>query len=217
MITTLIHHSIIMSSSYSRGCRIAFDTIVATKQDSQLYHQRILEIQKRCGKDTSISAHFLSTPSKDWGSVVAADPYFEDVLLIDNFETFVQLIQQDRTLRGLDVAQYILCKLSCTPLKLHQLTCLCFADYLRQTGKKLFRDPIYTSDDGLIVESIRAKCAYDDTTILSRKEELEMPMRSRILFAEDGRKKLSSINTTIEQYAISNRSEREGFYYVYCT
>jgi len=188
-----------MSSSYSRGCRIAFDTIVDTKQDSQLYQQRILEIQKRCGKGTSISAHFLSTPSRNWSSVIVADPYFEDVLLIDDFETFVQLIQQDRTLRGLDVAKYILCKLSCTPFKLHQLTYLCFADYLCQTGKKLFRDPIYASIDGPIVESIRAKFAYDDTTVLPRKEKLEMPMRSRILFAEDGRKKLSLINKTIEQ------------------
>lgn len=204
----MVRHYIILSSSYSNGQRIALDKSGINLNNINIIHQMIDKIKKSCGEDTSLSMHCIEAESKEWESVKKEDSFFEDVLLLKDEDEFIQLIQKDRILSGLDVAKYILSKISCTQLKLQKLVYYCYADYLCSFHKRLFEDQIYAFELGPVVESVREKFKGSrdidfenlDTKEIEKKSSLKMPIRSRILFADGGISKLESIDQTIETY-----------------
>ena len=140
--------------------------------------------------------------------------FFKDVKVIKSIDTFIELIQKDRKLEGIDIAKYILSKIACTQLKLQKLVYLCFADYLCDSGKKLFKDKIFAFKYGPVVETVYTrykkygyKPIYEETEDIESKNILEMPSRSRILFAEDGIEKILSIDKTLKKYGNLSASE----------
>lgn len=203
----MISHFIILSNSYSEHTRIALDITEGPKLNVDYVSNLIKDIKESCGDDTPISSHSIWAESKSWDSVEKADPYFKNVKVIKNVNEFIEKIQKDRTLKGTDVAKYILSKVSCSHLKLEKLSYLCYADYLCESGKRLFRDRIYAFKYGPIVESVYDKYKKygsleinEDNEIIEKQEELRLPSESRILFAEDGVKKVFSINETLKKY-----------------
>ena len=202
----MITHYIIMSSSYSKGKRIALSYVFYDSEYDKL--NKILEdIIKECGKDVSISTHFVQTESESWKSVVEKDHFFKDVEIIKDEEDFIKLIKQDRALKGIDVAKYILSKVKCTHLKLEKLVYLCFAEYLCKYDKKLFNDQIFAYKYGPVVKSVYDKYRGGHSMEIEQDEKdidakyiYEMPSRSRIMFAEDGIGKIKVIDETIEKY-----------------
>ena len=210
----MITHYIIMSSSYSKGSRIALDYLLDEKSEYLKLKEILKKITDACGKDVSVSTHFVQTDSKSWNSVVNKDYFFKEVVVIDNIDKFIKLIKEDRVLKGIDVAKYILCKVKCTHLKLEKLVYLCFADYLCKYDKELFKDCIYAYKYGPVVKTVYDKykgygykeIETDEKDIVV-KDIFEMPARSRILFAEDGVSKINSIDKTIENYGTLSAAE----------
>lgn len=203
----MITHYIIMSSSYSKGKRIALNYLVDKNSEYAKLKEILVIITEICGKDVSVSTHFVQTDSESWESVVEKDHFFKDVEVIDSISEFVKLIQEDRKLKGIDVAKYILCKVKCTHLKLEKLVYLCFADYLCKYNKELYKDQIYAYKFGPVIKSVYDRYKeYGYREIEQDDEDIdatnlyEMPSRSRILFAEDGISKIKSINQTLEKY-----------------
>lgn len=132
----------------------------------------------------------IQAEDETWEAVCKADYFFKDVKVIEDVETFIKLINEDRTLQGIDVAKYILSKITCTQLKLQKLVYLCFADYLCETGKELFTDKIYAFKYGPVVETVYKKykeygykAIEEETGDIDSKDVYEMPAKSRILFA----------------------------------
>lgn len=198
-----------MSSSYTKGKRIALDYLLNKKDEYIILKDIISKIIEKCGKDVSISTHFVQTDSKSWKSVYEKDYFFKDVEIIDDVDRFIRLILQDRVLSGIDVAKYILCKVKCTHLKLEKLVYLCYADYLCNYNKELYKDKIYAYKYGPVVKSVYEKykgygykeLEKDDEEVLF-DEIYEMPSRSRIMFAEGGIEKINSIDETIKKYGM---------------
>ena len=153
----MVTHFIFMSSSYSLGTRIALDYVVEDEKMQEKLKKYLKKITDECGKDVSISTHMLQAKDKTWQSVCIADHFFKDVKVLDSVEKFIKLIKRDRELLGIDVAKYILSKITCTQLKLQKLVYLCFADYLCNTGKKLFTDKIYAFKYGPVVDTVYKK------------------------------------------------------------
>ena len=198
-------HSIIMSSSYSSGCRIAMDFYPGEQKVNE-FKGAIRKIKETCGADVSISLHTLEVSGTAWQDVGKADMFFADVKLIPALEEFISLIQHKRKLSGWDVAKYILSKIKCTHLKLEKLVYLAYADYLCSTdGKKLFEDKILAYKFGPVVDTVYTECKkfgyseIDDRTF-SARTYAELPIKSRILFAERGLEKCISIDKTLEKY-----------------
>ena len=203
----MVTHFIFLSSSYYLGIRIAMDYIVLDENIQLRIKNDLDKILKQCGRDTSISTHMIQAENKSWEAVCRADYFFKDVIVIKNLGTFIQLIKKDRTLEGIDVARYILSKLRCTHLKLQKLVYLCYAEYLCNTGKELFTDKIFAFKYGPVVDTVYQeykeygyKDIKDETEDIDNKNITEMPTRSRILFAEGGTEKVSSIDKTLEKY-----------------
>ncbi len=202
----MITHYIIMSSSYSEGKRIALDYAIDDEVEYIQLKTILSKITEKCGKDVSISTHFVQTDSKNWSSVVEKDYFFKDVKVIDTVGQFIKLINKDRLLIGLDVAKYILSKVKCTHLKLEKLVYLCYADYLCKYDKKLYDDKIYSYKYGPVVKSVYDKYKglkeiKDDDEDIDATDIFEMPSKSRILFAKDGIDKIKSIDETLEKYS----------------
>lgn len=195
-----------MSSSYTKGKRIALDYVIKSDIQIEKVKQIVSEIIRECGNDVSLSTHLIQTDSSDWKSVIKKDSFFESVQVINKENEFIKLIKQDRVLKGIDVAKYILSKKKCTHLKLEKLVYMCFADYLCEFGKPLFLDEIFAYKYGPVVKSVYdvyKKYGYEsiekekDINVTSI---LEMPSKSRILFAEDGLTKVKSIEKTLNIY-----------------
>lgn len=202
----MITHFIFMSSSYSLGKRIALDFIVVDEEIQDRLKEYLDKITTECGKDVSISTHMIQAEDTTWESVCRADHFFKGVEVISSLDKFIKLIKKDRKLEGIDVAKYILSKTKCTQLKLQKLVYLCFADYLCDTGKELFTDPIYAFKYGPVVDTVYEKYKkYGYKPIEEEEEDInitvsEMPAKSRILFAEDGTEKIISIDSTLKKY-----------------
>ena len=202
----MITHYIIMSSSYSKGKRIALSNLLYEK-DYEKLKSIIKDITEKCGKDVSLSTHFIQTDSESWKSVVEKDHFFKNVEVIESIDEFIKLIKEDRILKGIDVAKYILCKIKCTHLKLEKLVYLCFAEYLCKYNKELFKDKIYAYRYGPVIKSVYDKYKGSHYNEIEKDEKdidakgiYEMPSRSRILFAEDGINKIKIIDEIIEKY-----------------
>lgn len=191
----MVTHFIFLSSSYSLGTRIAIDYIVTNDSVQEKLKKDLEKTLKECGKDVSISTHMIQADDTTWESVCVADHFFKDVKVIDSIDKFIKLIKKDKKLEGIDVAKYILSKIACTQLKLQKLVYLCFADYLCDTGKALFIDKIYAFKYGPLVDSVYKRYReYGYKPIDEEKKDIdsknisEMPAKSRILFAEGGKK-----------------------------
>jgi uncharacterized phage-associated protein len=168
----------------------------------------VKKIKETCGETVSISTHYVETNSTDWKSVIEKDGFFEGVEVIENLTDFVNMISEDRVLKGIDVAKYILSSQICTHLELEKLVYMCYADYLCVTNQKLFEDKIYAFKYGPVIESVykQYKGMKDIEEGLAADKHLKenyakMPARSRILFAEDGIAKLSSIDASRKRYS----------------
>lgn len=99
----------------------------------------------------------------------------------------------------------------CTHLKLEKLVYMCYAEYLCEYKASLFKDRIYAYKFGPVVKSVYDKYkkygyrAIDEKAI--KIDILEMPARSRILFAENGIEKLKTIDKTLESYGKYSASD----------
>lgn len=205
----MVKHYIILSSSYSKGIRIALHYLFTEVVDSNYMSKVLQKIKKECGDDVSISTHYLITDSISWDSVCVKDSFFEDVHKIEKIEEFISLIKMDRVLNGLDLAKYILSMCKCTHLKLEKLIYLCYADYLCKYDKKLFHDIIYAFKYGPVIKTVYEMYKGTNTELQEFEDTCEMkfedayshlPARSRILFAIEGMEKLQSIDETIKEY-----------------
>ena len=210
----MVTHFIFLSSSYSLGTRIALDYIVTDSSVQEKVKQHLSEITDKCGKDVSISTHMIQSDDESWQSVCIADHFFKDVKVIKSLDEFIELIKQDRTLLGIDVAKYILSKITCTQLKLQKLVYFCYADYLCATNKKLFTDKIFAYQYGPVIDTVYSKYKKygykpieKESEDIDSKDIFEMPAKSRILFAQDGTEKLISIDKTLKKYGSLTASE----------
>jgi uncharacterized phage-associated protein len=197
----------ILSSSYSSGTRIALHYIIDEKMNPEMLTGEVKTIKAVCGETVSISTHYVETDSTDWESVVEKDGFFEGVKVVESLIGFVNMISEDRVLKGIDIAKYILSTQMCTHLELEKLVYMCYADYLCATKKKLFADKIYAFKYGPVIETVyeEYKGMKDIEEGLAVDEHLEedyakMPARSRILFAEDGIAKVAHIDGTLKRY-----------------
>ena len=62
----MVTHYIIMSSSYSQGCRIALHYVIDENTDIEKLKPVISTITSKCGKDVSLSVHSIQTEEKTW-------------------------------------------------------------------------------------------------------------------------------------------------------
>ena len=214
----MIKHLIVMASAYSIGQRIALDYYDKDILQMDVIQKDIDFIYEKCGKDVSISTHFIQTEEMGWDKVVEFDQFFKNVKVLSSKEEFVDLISKDLSLNGIDIAKYILTKVPCSHLKLQKLVYMCYADYLCEYHEKLFEDMIYAYRLGPVIMSVYEKYKKSGSGFLDCEDDTEtysevakkMPIRSRILASKDGLNKIISIDKTLDSYANLSAADLVG-------
>ena len=197
----MVRHFVVIASSYSRSTRVALDYLFDA-YSKETIKDDLARIKSECGKDVRISTQSILAESDRWDSVVKSDPFFRGIELLDSVEVFIECVNHNLDLTGLDVANYILSQTPCCKhLKLEKLVFLSFANYLCNTKEQLFRNTIYAFNYGPVVEDVYEKFKHSNNKVLSKGyAENEMSFKSRILYSENGLEKIKAINETIEKY-----------------
>ena len=195
----MIEHIMIISSDYIAGKRIALH-YAGVALDKKLIDKDIGYLYKMCGNNVKIAVHRLITNALTWQSVMKADLFFEDIMIIDDINQFIDRINKSRLLTAVDIANYILTLVSCTPIKLQKLVYLSYAEYLRVYNKKMFHEPILAYQYGPAIQSLldRYDSYHSDAMIPMLKGRVAR--RSRLLFAQDGSTINEIICKVLEQY-----------------
>lgn len=202
----MVTHYILISSSYSKGTRIALDICDIDDIEANIIPKITKEIQLQCGHDVSLGLQCIRVESEKWSDVVKADGFFDKMLVVKTLDEFIELINKDRELTAIDVALYILSKLKCSHIRLQKMLYFCYADYLCKTGEKLFNDKLIAYKYGPIVQSVYDvfKHKYGDLSEYGKqipnKKSLIMPTKSKIFFTENGIGKAIDIDKTLERY-----------------
>ncbi len=202
----MVTHYIFISSSYSNRTRIAYDICKLDGVTSEVIANVSKTVQEKCGQDVALGFQCIQVQSEKWEDVVKYDPFFDNMLVIPTLEEFINLINADRDLGAIDVAYYILTRLKCSHIRLQKLLYFCYADYLCNTGKKLFEDKIYAYKYGPIVKSVHDD--FIEQYHVKNDEDIKLPFdkarraanRSFLLFVKDGTEKTYSVEKTLERY-----------------
>lgn len=194
----MIKHLIILGSSYSTGERIGLHYAGTNMAKYEKQYQKLEQKYSYF-----LSFHLVETPSDSWESVINKDAFFKNVKLIPNTRLFAKLIDKNKEINGLDVANYILTKQPCCHTKLEKLVYLCYADYLVDTNKQLFKDKIYSFTYGPVVHSVynhfkRQYSLDEEQKILVKYHSFTI--RSRIISSDNGVRKICSIDKTLDKF-----------------
>lgn len=201
----MVKHYVIISSAYSIGKRVALYYCDKDILQMDVIKKDIDYIKDKCGTLIQISTHFVQTEEEGFDKLQEYDKFFSGIEVIETKEEFVDIILKDRILSGVDVAKYILTKVPCTHLKLEKLVYMCYADYLCNENKQLFNDVIYAYKYGPVIKSVYDKYKKNGYEMIEDHETYdecnqELPIKSRFLVAEDGIKKIISIDNTLKKY-----------------
>lgn len=200
-------HYIILAPAYKERKRIALDISDDVCVEESTVREIMDYLKENC-IFSSLSTHVIPTDSIDFDSVRKHDKYFQDVKLISTKEEFAKILNKDRYLEGIDVANYILTRIPCTHLKLEKLTYFCYAEYLCEYKNNLFNDKVFAYKKGPIIYSVYKKFKKTKEILINEEDDSKekfieggyLPIRSRLLASEDGLYKVASINKTLKKY-----------------
>lgn len=204
----MFKHFIAVSSVYSEGIRMAWH-YTAEKYDANVV-QDFLKLLKKKHGDIQLGIHRISTDSPEWESVLKADSYFKDLIVVEDYNKFIDAIKVEQKLNALDVAQFILSVRPMSHLKLQKLLYLSYEKFLKATGEKLFEEPIVAWKYGPVVESVYEAYkgngsnpipAEDDDDILLVSHQLSVtPSFMRLLSSEHGLTSIDTITSVLTEY-----------------
>lgn len=202
-------HFIAIMSHYHRGTRVGWHYASSNKLDKELINHFFSKVKKKCG-DVHFGIHKLSTESTAWNSVVEKDEFFADVIITEDMDTFIDYVSNDQELSAYDVAKFILTIIPSSHLKLQKLLYYCYAEFLKRTGDKLFKEPIVAYKYGPVVKSIFKQFTIhgssiidygeDETFIITPEKIVATPSFIKIANSEHGFTALDCILNVLTDY-----------------
>ena len=188
----MAYHFILTASDFLEGRRFAWHYTSNEKLDKQIIESALEKIKTQCG-DVQFGIHKLSTESTKWKSVVKKDSFFKNMIITKSLDAFIEVISNDQELTAYDIAKFILTIESVSHLKLQKLLYYVYSEFLIQTGKKLFKDPIVAFKYGPVVESVFHKYKIHGSSIIDYKEDAKYSISTdKMVFTPSLMKILSS-------------------------
>ncbi|CAM3813282.1 MULTISPECIES: Panacea domain-containing protein [Paenibacillus] len=162
-------HFVAILSDYTEGRRIGWHYASEDKLDRDVIRE-FMEAVEACGH-TQLGIHKLSTDSIKWSSVVEKDSFFKDVLITKDKNAFLKQVTAGKELNVHDVTKFILSIMPVTHLKLQKLLYYAYAEYLIETGRRLFKEPIVAFKYGPVVEEVFYKHRHYGSSTIDYKED----------------------------------------------
>lgn len=153
-------HFIIISDSYQKGSRIGYkETEIST--DRSLLH-KILEIKDNLKENdiASYSTHLIETDKPSWKSIIDSDPFFKDILTLDDIDEFIEY-SKDR-ITSKDIAEYVSERFSLTTLPMMKIVYYIYSDFLTTYKKPLFKNNFVAFKYGPVDKELWKEYRYMD-------------------------------------------------------
>ncbi|QIW79429.1 Panacea domain-containing protein [Bacillus tequilensis] len=202
-------HFIAIVSDFSGGRRYGWHYSSEDQLDKEYIKLFITRIKKECGH-VQFGIHKLTTDDISWDSVVQMDSFFDDVIITNRIDDFIEVVSNDQQLSAYDVAKFVLAIYPVSHLKLQKLLYYIYSEFLLRTGSKLFKDPIVAFKYGPVVEDIfhryrihgSSQIDYkeDETFLLRTQEVAYTPSLIKIWTSEYGTAALQCIKDTLLKY-----------------
>ena len=212
----MVFHFIAIASCYSEGQRIGWHYASTERLDFNVIKNFLERIKDECGAPP-LAIHQLSTNSHEFLSVIEKDSFFDGVAITKDEDSFIKLLQSDKTLSALDVAKYILRVCPMTHLKLQKMLYYIYADFLLKTNQKLFSEELVAFRYGPVVPEIYHKYKYHKSRLITEEKEDDVFELStnlsatisfmKIVSSENGIEAMSSILATLIKYGEYSASE----------
>jgi len=210
----MAYHFIAIASDYKGGRRIGWHYASNESIKKEVIQDFLNQSEDYLGP-IQFGIHKLSTDSVSWESVISKDSFFEDVFIIEDLATFLDILGSDQSLRALDIAKFLLSLAPMTHLKLQKLLYFAYATYLVDFKKRLFPEQIVSFKYGPVVEEVY--CQYknygkeeidEDKAEVFRLAEVSLPTTVlKILLSEDRDHVLESLIKTFKIYGIKSAGE----------
>ncbi|MBF7122222.1 Panacea domain-containing protein [Pediococcus pentosaceus] len=207
-------HFIAVSSYYQGGTRIAWHYAEEEKLSPDKITAFLEESKKRLGA-IDFGIHKLVTKSIEWKSVVEKDSFFEDVLPLDDYTDFFDLLSRDKILSAKDVAKILIAYFPLSNLKLQKLLYLVYVDYLLSTDKKLFPEQIEAWKYGPVVPEVyflykengAKRINLEKGSKFMTNKESVAPLMAKLVSQEDSKNIEESILRVLRKYVSVSANE----------
>ena len=114
-------HFIAIVSDFSGGRRYGWHYSSEDQLDKEYIKLFITRIKKECGH-VQFGIHKLTTDDISWDSVVQMDSFFDDVIITNRIDDFIEVVSNDQQLSAYDVAKFVLAIYPVSHLKLQKFT-----------------------------------------------------------------------------------------------
>lgn len=203
----MVHHLIVIASSYKLGKRIAWHYAAEIIDKSKLEELKT-KTSEILGKP-EYAIHKLSTESEKWESVIEKDSFFDKLKVYSDLDEFLKVVKEDKILTALDIAKLVLSIQSMSNLKLQKIVYFVYAEYLSRYGKSLFKDPIIALPYGPVITSIYRHYKKHGSEVISEKEEdddisledIKIPLAlAKILQSDDAEQILDVVHEVFKKF-----------------
>lgn len=202
-------HFIAIVSDFSGGRRYGWHYSSEDRLDKDYIKSFMTKVKQKCGH-IQFGIHKLTTEDTSWASVVRMDSFFDDVIITNRIDDFIDVVANDQQLSAYDVAKFVLATLPTSHLKLQKLLYYIYSEFLVRTGEKLFKDRIVAYKYGPVIEDVFHKYRKhgsseidykeDATFVLRTDEQAFTPSLMKIWTSEYGVAALECIIETLEKY-----------------
>lgn len=203
----MYQHYIIVASAYSKGTRVGYHMVAEQGQlDIEKINSMLSQLSEISRDDVGI--HAFTTKDDSWLSVLLLDSFFEDVLVIGDFDEFLEVLKSDLVLSALDVAKFFLSVKAVSHLKLQKLIYLAYKSYLLKYDHPLFGEKIIAYQYGPVIEEVYnvfrkygADTIEVDDPPQYRLKDINLSQSiGRLLLVKDAKQVISTLFDTLEVY-----------------
>lgn len=186
--------------------RIAYYKVINSIEDMEVINSYKKQLK---AYDVKFYSHLVTTTEATLSSLKEKDDFFENVRYYSDFNEFLTLAKNPRSLKAMDIARYILLLKPMSPLKLQKLLYICYERFYKKTGAFMFDEKFLAYEYGPVVEDVynqyRGKreilSINDSKTVYSVSDEAVSPITYRLSKVENGEEIKDVIKSTVSEYS----------------
>ena len=199
----MINHYIILADGWSVSSRIALHYTFDGKIDGDAFRSDVKHIQNCYKRDlATITVHTCQSKSKNWESVVEKDPFFKNILVLNDVDEFIKILKKNENPRSDVISQYILNISKCDLQRLSYLLHICNMEYTLDCGYNLFEDGMDIIDGlptfKLLDNALETGYLTKDNNGIIQPKACKSSSEARIITSSDGVNRRSIIRKVVE-------------------
>lgn len=195
----MYQHCLLIYSDYSIGKRIAFHKSYESVEEMWQFFD-FSELIKHKFKQLTFSFHHIQTEVDDVNLIERYDKFFKGIEYYSEVESFISLIEEDTTIKPIDIVKMILCKKSYTQLEIEKILYFCYCEYLKICKKPLFKEEFEAWTYGPVMPEVYQELRRFNRSKITIDEKDKAIVWAKAIRFEDYDKIKEAIDITIQKY-----------------